>query len=52
MNENKLQNAKETACLLGSLSCGLLMLSPVIVILLCLLLCLLIFVFAVIAGGH
>ena len=48
MNENKLQNAKETAGLLGSLSCGLLMLAPVIVILICLL----ILVGAVITGGH
>ena len=48
MNENKLQNAKETAGLLGSLSCGLVLLTPMIVILLCLL----ILVGAVIAGGH
>ena len=48
MNENKYQNAKETAGLLGSLSCGLLMLSPMVVILLCLL----ILAGAVITGGH
>ena len=48
MNENKLKNAKETAGLLGSLSCGLMLISPMIVILLCLL----IIVGAVITGGH
>jgi hypothetical protein len=33
MNQNQYQNMKENAGLLGSLSCGLLMLSPMIVIL-------------------
>jgi hypothetical protein len=48
MNQNQYQNMKENAGLLGSLSCGLLMLSPMIVILICLL----IIVGAVITGGH
>ena len=48
VNHEFIQNAKETAGLLGSLSCGLLMLSPMVVILLCLL----ILAGAVITGGH
>jgi hypothetical protein len=48
MNENKYQNAKETAGLLGSLSFGLVLLIP----LGCILLCLLIFVAAMFTGGN
>jgi hypothetical protein len=48
MNENKYQNMKEASGLLGSLSCGLILIFPMIVILFCLL----ILVGAVITGGH